>query len=110
MERIDGGGPRLGACGSFAALLARSEADYVMFCDQDDVWLPEKIARTLGKMTAVEREAARTARCWSTPTWRSSTSRCVRCAFLLAVSALGTSAAGRRSTGCSCRTWRPDVP
>ena len=58
IELIDGGGPRLGACGIFAALLARSEADYVMFCDQDDVWLPEKIARTLGKMIAVERETA----------------------------------------------------
>ncbi len=57
MELLDGGGLRLGACGSFAALLARSDADYAMFCDQDDVWLPEKIARTLGKMTAVERES-----------------------------------------------------
>jgi glycosyltransferase involved in cell wall biosynthesis len=56
IELIDGGGRRLGACGNFAALLARSAADYVMFCDQDDVWHPEKIARTLGRMTAAERE------------------------------------------------------
>jgi glycosyltransferase involved in cell wall biosynthesis len=57
IELIDGGGPRLGACGNFAALLARTEADYVMFCDQDDAWLPEKIARTLARMNKVEREA-----------------------------------------------------
>ena len=105
MELIDGGGPRLGACGSFAALLARSEADYVMFCDQDNVWLPEKIARTLGTMTAVERETGadcpllvhtdlavvnESLRPLALPTGGIST---------------WTSAAGRRSTGCSCRTW-----
>ena len=51
------GGPHLGACGNFAALLQRAEADYVMFCDQDDVWLPDKIARTLEKMRQAERRA-----------------------------------------------------
>jgi glycosyltransferase involved in cell wall biosynthesis len=57
IELLDPLGPRLGACGNFAALLAQADADYVMFCDQDDVWLPDKIARTLAKMTEVEREA-----------------------------------------------------
>ncbi len=56
IEILDGG-PRLGACGNFAALLQRAEADYVMFCDQDDVWLPGKIARTLDKMRQTERQA-----------------------------------------------------
>jgi glycosyltransferase involved in cell wall biosynthesis len=37
---------RLGALGNFAALLADSTASYVLLCDQDDVWLPEKIAQT----------------------------------------------------------------
>ncbi|MCH5268892.1 MAG: glycosyltransferase family 2 protein [Lachnospiraceae bacterium] len=30
------------------------DADYYMFCDQDDVWLPEKIPHTLAKMQAAE--------------------------------------------------------
>ncbi|KIL38721.1 hypothetical protein SD70_24645 [Gordoniibacillus kamchatkensis] len=33
----------LGPCKSFLTLLKYSEANYVMFCDQDDVWLPHKI-------------------------------------------------------------------
>lgn len=40
----------LGVKRSFMALLANARADYYMFCDQDDVWLPEKIELTLAKM------------------------------------------------------------
>jgi glycosyltransferase involved in cell wall biosynthesis len=40
----------LGACRNFAALLERTEADYIMFCDQDDIWLPRKIETTYRKM------------------------------------------------------------
>jgi glycosyltransferase involved in cell wall biosynthesis len=47
---------RLGAVGSFAALLAASEADYFLLCDQDDFWVPEKIARLKKKIRAAERE------------------------------------------------------
>ena len=28
---------------NFFSLLKKVEADYYMFCDQDDIWLPEKI-------------------------------------------------------------------
>jgi glycosyltransferase involved in cell wall biosynthesis len=37
-------GPRLGFAGNFRKLLAEAEldADYVAFCDQDDIWLSEK--------------------------------------------------------------------
>lgn len=45
---------RLGACGNFAALLEASDAPYFMFCDQDDVWLPEKIAALLHSLRQVE--------------------------------------------------------
>lgn len=45
---------RLGPCQSFAEISARSIADYVMFCDQDDVWLNEKIELTLKKMREAE--------------------------------------------------------
>lgn len=50
---------RLGAVNSFAALLAASEADYFLLCDQDDVWLPEKIARLKNKIRAMEEEFGR---------------------------------------------------
>lgn len=42
-------GDNLGVVGSFFDLLSRSstEADYIALCDQDDVWLPDKISRAL---------------------------------------------------------------
>jgi hypothetical protein len=51
---ISDGCGRLGACGNFGALLAASEAPYFLFCDQDDVWLPEKASRLLDLMQSVE--------------------------------------------------------
>ena len=53
---MDDGGPRLGACGSFARLLEHSDADYVVLCDQDDVWLPGHISQPLARIAAIERE------------------------------------------------------
>lgn len=47
---------RLGACRSFMALLAQVESQYYMFCDHDDVWLPEKLALSRAKMAELERE------------------------------------------------------
>lgn len=44
----------LGACGNFARLLEMADADYVMCCDQDDVWMPDKIERTFRRMEALE--------------------------------------------------------
>ncbi len=32
---------------NFAELLKYADSDYIMFCDQDDIWLPEKIEKTL---------------------------------------------------------------
>jgi len=49
-------GQRLGACGNFSWLLEQSDAPYVMFCDQDDVWLPDKIEVTLAAMRELERQ------------------------------------------------------
>ncbi|RPH28131.1 glycosyltransferase family 2 protein [Buttiauxella warmboldiae] len=37
----------LGAAGSFLSLQNEVDADYYFFCDQDDVWLPNKIEDTL---------------------------------------------------------------
>ena len=45
-----------GAKENFFALMGKYEAPYAMFCDQDDVWLPEKIAKSLAAMRALEEE------------------------------------------------------
>lgn len=45
---------RLGACGSFKKLLELTDAEYIMFCDQDDVWLPNKIELTFKKIREME--------------------------------------------------------
>lgn len=50
---------RLGAVGNFGALLMASTAEYVMCCDQDDVWLPDKISLTLSTMQALEEKYGR---------------------------------------------------
>lgn len=46
----------LGAGKSFMHLLKITDADYYMFCDQDDVWKPDKIERTIIKAKAMEAE------------------------------------------------------
>lgn len=37
----------LGSNGTFEALLRDAKEDYVAFCDQDDVWLPQKLENTV---------------------------------------------------------------
>ncbi len=44
----------LGPKRSFEQLLQKSEAETIMFCDQDDYWLPGKIKNTLAKMKELE--------------------------------------------------------
>ncbi len=53
---VDDGAPRLGACRSFWRLLAQAEADYLVFCDQDDVWLPGRISTPLARIKAAEKK------------------------------------------------------
>lgn len=51
-----------GAIGNFAALMEfalEAGADYVFFADQDDVWLPEKVALMLEDMRRLEVEAGK---------------------------------------------------
>jgi len=45
-----------GAKWNFLDLMVTYQDDYVMLCDQDDVWLPNKIAITLEAMKAAEKE------------------------------------------------------
>ena len=47
----------LGSVQNFNALFQHTKnTEYIMFCDQDDVWLPSKIADTLNEMIARENE------------------------------------------------------
>lgn len=46
---------RLGSTLSFAELLSVSNSDHIMFCDQDDIWLPDKISVTIAKMIEMEK-------------------------------------------------------
>ena len=43
-------------CKNFLSMLERVDAPYYMFCDQDDVWLPEKIELSIGELRKMERE------------------------------------------------------
>ncbi len=47
---------RLGIVNNFSALLEATTAPYVMFADQDDVWLPHKISLTLTGMKELEKQ------------------------------------------------------
>jgi glycosyltransferase involved in cell wall biosynthesis len=52
---LENNGQRLGSCGNFSLLMEQSpDADYFMFCDQDDVWMPTKIQITLEAMLRLE--------------------------------------------------------
>lgn len=46
----------LGPKQSFEYLLKNSSADYLMFCDHDDVWLPHKIAESLACIQQLEQK------------------------------------------------------
>jgi glycosyltransferase involved in cell wall biosynthesis len=45
---------KLGVSGNFFHLLRHADTEYIMFCDQDDIWLPDKIEITLNYMKACE--------------------------------------------------------
>lgn len=45
---------RLGPVGNFTNLLRHADSKYLLLSDQDDVWLPDKISKTLFTMRATE--------------------------------------------------------
>lgn len=47
-------GERLGARGSFSCLMGFCDADYIFFCDQDDLWVPNKIESGLRALVELE--------------------------------------------------------
>lgn len=48
-----GSGPR-GPLRNFSSIIPHLTADYVLFCDQDDVWLPHKVAVSVEAMHALD--------------------------------------------------------
>ncbi len=51
-DSIDG---NLGVIGNFSCILEESSAQYVLLADQDDVWYPEKIAKSLARIIELEK-------------------------------------------------------
>ncbi len=47
-------GSRLGVVGNFERAVSLCHGDYIAFADQDDVWLPDKLALCLQKMQSIE--------------------------------------------------------
>jgi glycosyltransferase involved in cell wall biosynthesis len=56
IEVLQDGDGNLGVLANFNRLLAAARAPYVMFSDQDDVWMPDKVERTWRRLLALERE------------------------------------------------------
>ena len=48
------GKPSKSAKNNFFELMEYAKSDYIMFCDQDDVWNPDKVELTLKKMKTAE--------------------------------------------------------
>jgi len=44
-----------GSKNSFMWLLSKVNSDYYMFCDHDDVWLPNKIEKSISQMLVIEK-------------------------------------------------------
>lgn len=55
VKHVDQNGDNLGVGQSFMWLLEHAMADYYMYCDQDDVWLPEKVELTLKKIQEIDK-------------------------------------------------------
>ncbi len=54
IQIIEDDKPSRGAAANFFELMKHAAAEYVMFCDQDDCWLPNKIEVSLRAMKNVE--------------------------------------------------------
>lgn len=55
MVIVGDGVPTGSPTGNFELLMAQSTADHILFCDQDDVWLPERVALCRRLLTEAER-------------------------------------------------------
>jgi glycosyltransferase involved in cell wall biosynthesis len=55
---IDNENIRLGACKSFEKLLEKTNANFILFADQDDIWLPNKIEWLLKRTIEIEKNSS----------------------------------------------------
>lgn len=55
---IEDGRKGLGASGNFNALLEACDADYFLLCDQDDVWLEDKVTHLKAAIRAAEEQSS----------------------------------------------------
>ncbi|HOQ76816.1 MAG TPA: glycosyltransferase family 2 protein [Thermoclostridium sp.] len=51
--------PSGSAMNNFFSMISHVDTDYMMTCDQDDFWLPDKIRITLGRMKELEEKAGK---------------------------------------------------
>jgi len=51
---LDNNGLHLGCTGSFEVLIESSSSEYLMLCDQDDYWLPDKMSSELLALSKLE--------------------------------------------------------
>ena len=55
IRMVDEPNPQPGSSArNFSHLMRHATADYVMLCDQDDIWHPDKVERTLRRMQEIE--------------------------------------------------------
>lgn len=47
--------PTGSAKANFMQLLSKADTPYIMFCDQDDIWMPDKVSLTLAAMKDIEK-------------------------------------------------------
>ncbi len=59
IELLKPDGIKLGIMKNYEKLLGVSTADYIMLCDQDDKWFPDKVGRSYRKIKEIEEECGR---------------------------------------------------
>lgn len=63
--RITQNGKRLGYAENFRAAVEETDGDYVFFCDQDDIWEPDRVEDMVSEMENGERYW-----CWDRNSYR----------------------------------------
>jgi len=58
-RKINDKNGNVGVIKNFEILLRASRSDYVLLCDQDDFWMPDKIEKLINRMLSAEDEASK---------------------------------------------------
>jgi|LSQX01.1.fsa_nt_gb glycosyltransferase involved in cell wall biosynthesis len=58
IQLINDGKQHIGAAQNFLSLLPYSQADFCMFCDQDDIWFDNKVEKSLENIQALDNTQA----------------------------------------------------